>query len=176
MADAFSAKFGLDRPLWEQYLCTTSATSCTLDFGHSITQYPARVSDLIGAAMPWTLGLMVTTTLIAFVLGTLLGAAAAWKRDSRILQILSPLMMVFSAIPFYLIGLVLIYFLAANAGWFPLSGGYGIVSIPEWSWDFALEVLYHSVLPALIHRHRLDRHLGNRHARHDGDGRRARTT
>jgi peptide/nickel transport system permease protein len=58
-------------------------------------------------------------------------------------------MMVFSAIPFYLIGLVLIYFLGAKAGLFPLSGGYGIVSIPEWSWDFALEVLYHSALPGL---------------------------
>jgi peptide/nickel transport system permease protein len=148
MADAFSAKFGLDRPLWQQYL-SYFGDIVTLDFGRSITQYPARVSDLIGAALPWTIGLMLTTTLIAFVLGTVLGAAAAWKRNSRLLQVLSPLMMVFSAIPFYLIGLVLIYFLAANTGWFPLSGGYGIVSIPEWSWDFALEVLYHSALPAL---------------------------
>jgi peptide/nickel transport system permease protein len=147
MAQAFSVKFGLDRPLWEQYLKYLHDVF-TLDFGQSITQYPVRVSTLIGAAMPWTLGLMVTTTLIAFVLGTLLGAAAAWRRDSRILQVLSPLMMVFSAIPFYLIGLVLIYFLAAKLAWFPLSGGYGIVSIPEWSWDFAMEVLYHSVLPA----------------------------
>jgi peptide/nickel transport system permease protein len=120
----------------------------TFDFGQSITQYPARVSSLIGAAMPWTLGLMVTTTIIAFVLGTLLGAAAAWRRDNRILQVLSPLMMVFSAIPFYLIGLMLIYVFAARLEWFPLSGGYGIVSIPEWSWDFVFEVLYHSILPA----------------------------
>jgi peptide/nickel transport system permease protein len=148
MADAFNAKFGLDQPLWAQYLKYLHDVF-TLDFGQSITQYPARVSDLIGAAMPWTLGLMVSTTLISFILGTLLGAAAAWRRDSRILQVLSPLMMVFSAIPFYLIGLMLIYFLAAKLEWFPLSGGYGIVSIPEWSWDFALEVFYHSLLPAL---------------------------
>jgi peptide/nickel transport system permease protein len=148
MAAAFNAKFGLDKPLWQQYL-TYLGDIATLDFGQSITQYPVRVSTLVGAAMPWTLGLMVTTTLIAFALGTLLGAASAWWRDSRILQVLSPLMMVFSAIPFYLIGLVLIYFLAAKLGWFPLSGGYGIVSIPEWSFDFALEVLYHSVLPVL---------------------------
>jgi peptide/nickel transport system permease protein len=148
MSEAFSEKFGLNRPLWEQYLSYLRDVF-TLDFGQSITQYPARVSDLIGAAAPWTLGLMLTTTLISFLLGTVLGAAAAWKRDSRILQVLSPLMMVFSAIPFYLIGLVLIYFLGAKAGLFPLSGGYGIVSIPEWSWDFALEVLYHSALPGL---------------------------
>jgi peptide/nickel transport system permease protein len=148
MADAFNVKFGLDQPLGVQYLKYLHDVF-TFDFGQSITQYPARVSDLIGAAMPWTLGLMVSTTLISFVLGTLLGAAAAWRRDNRILQVLSPLMMVFSAIPFYLIGLMLIYFLAAKLEWFPLSGGYGIVSIPEWSWDFALEVLYHSLLPAL---------------------------
>ena len=49
MADAFSAKFGLDRPLWDQYLRYLGDV-LTLDFGHSITQYPARVSDLIGAA------------------------------------------------------------------------------------------------------------------------------
>jgi peptide/nickel transport system permease protein len=148
MADAFSAKFGLDRPLWQQYLSYLGDIA-SLDFGRSITQYPIRVADLIAAAMPWTIGLMLTTTLIAFVLGTLLGAATAWNRSSRLLQGLSALMMVFSAIPFYLIGLVLIYFLAASTGWFPLSGGYGIVSIPDWSWDFALEVLYHSILPAL---------------------------
>lgn len=148
MAEAFNVKFGLDQPLWVQYFEYLHDVF-TFDFGQSITQYPARVSSLIGAAMPWTLGLMVTTTLISFALGTLLGAAAAWRRDNRILQILSPLMMVFSAIPFYLIGLMLIYFLAAKLEWFPLSGGYGIVSIPDWSWDFALEVLYHSLLPAL---------------------------
>jgi peptide/nickel transport system permease protein len=148
MADAFNAKFGLDQPLWTQYLKYLHDVF-TFDFGQSITQYPARVSDLIGAAMPWTLGLMMSTTLISFLLGTLLGAAAAWRRDNRILQVLSPLMMVFSAIPFYLIGLMLIYFFAAKLEWFPLSGGYGIVTIPDWSWDFAVEVLYHSLLPAL---------------------------
>src|SRR4051812_5973378 len=148
MSDAFNAKFGLDQPLWVQYLKYLHDIF-TFDFGQSITQYPARVSSLIGAAMPWTLGLMVTTTIIAFVLGTLLGAAAAWRRDNRILQVISPLMMMFSAIPFYLIGLMLIYVFAARLEWFPLSGGYGIVSIPDWSWDFALEVLYHSILPAL---------------------------
>jgi len=148
MSDAFNAKFGLDQPLWVQYLKYLHDIF-TFDFGQSITQYPARVSTLIGAAMPWTLGLMVTTTIIAFVLGTLLGAAAAWRRHNRVLQVLSPLMMVFSAIPFYLIGLMLIYVFAARLEWFPLSGGYGIVSIPDWSWDFALEVLYHSILPAL---------------------------
>lgn len=148
MAEAFNVRFGLDRPLWRQYL-SYLGDMATLDFGQSITKYPTRVADLIGAAMPWTLGLMLTTTLIAFVLGTLLGAAAGWRRDDRILQFVSPIVMVFSAIPFYLLGLVLIYVFAARLGWFPISGGHGIISIPEWSWEFAAEVAHHAVLPAL---------------------------
>ncbi len=148
MTAAFNARFGLDQPLWRQYL-SYLGDMARLDFGQSITKYPARVGDLIGAAMPWTLGLMVTTTLIAFLLGTLLGAAAGWRRESRLLAVVSPLIMVFSAIPFYLLGLLLIYLFAARLGWFPISGGYGIISIPEWSWEFAMEVAHHAVLPSL---------------------------
>lgn len=148
MAQAFNARFGLDQPLWKQYL-NYLGDMAVLDFGQSITKYPARVSDLIGGALPWTLGLMITTTVVAFVLGTLLGACAGWWRNSRILAVVSPLVMVFSAIPFYLLGLVLIYVFAARLGWFPISGGHGIISIPEWSWDFAIEVMHHAILPGL---------------------------
>jgi peptide/nickel transport system permease protein len=87
--------------------------------------------------------------LIAFFFGTLLGAAAAWIRGSRLLQFTSAFMMVLSALPYYLIGLVLIYTLAVMAGWFPLSGGYDVFSIPTWSWSFFMELLYHSILPGL---------------------------
>ena len=148
MANAFAEKFGLNQPLWRQYL-TYLRDVFSLDFGQSITRYPTRVGDLIAMAMPWTIGLMASTTLIAFLLGTLLGGIAGWKRDSRLLGIIAPLMMALSAIPFYLFGLILIYFLAARMAWFPVSGGYGISSTPEWSWDFLEEVLYYGTLPAL---------------------------
>ena len=148
LTESFSKKFGLDRPLWEKYVDYLRDV-VTFDFGQSITAYPAKVSDLIGNALPWTIGLMATTTVISFLLGTLIGAAAAWKRDSVALQALSSLLMVFSAIPFYLIGLVLIYFFAVDLGWFPLSGGYSLFSIPGWNLPFILEVLNHAILPAL---------------------------
>lgn len=148
MSQAFGARFGLDQPLLTQYL-RYIGDMARFDFGQSITKYPARVSDLIGEALPWTLGLMITTTLLAFLIGTLLGAAAGWYRNSRLLSVVSPVIMVFSAIPFYLLGLVLIYIFASRLGWFPVSGGYGLTSVPEWSWDFAVEVLQHATLPAL---------------------------
>lgn len=148
MSEAFGARFGLDQPLLTQYIGYIG-NMARFDFGQSITKYPARVSDLIGEALPWTLGLMITTTLLAFLIGTLLGAAAGWYRNSVLLSVVSPIIMVFSAIPFYLLGLVLIYAFASRLGWFPVSGGYGITSVPEWSWDFAIEVLHHATLPAL---------------------------
>lgn len=148
LTEAFNVRFGLDRPLMERYFDYLGDVA-SFDFGLSISSYPARVGDLIGAALPWTIGLMLTTTLVSFAIGTVVGAYAAWRRDSVLMQAVSSVLMVFSAIPFYLIGLVLIYFLAAKAGWFPISGGYSIFSIPDWSWSFAGEVLYHSILPAL---------------------------
>ena len=148
MSQAFGARFGLDQPLLTQYL-RYIGDMARFDFGQSITKYPARVSDLIGEALPWTLGLMITTTLLAFLIGTLLGAAAGWYRNSALLSVVSPIIMAFSAIPFYLLGLVLIYIFASRLGWFPVSGGYGLTSVPEWSWDFTFEVLQHATLPAL---------------------------
>lgn len=148
MSQAFGARFGLDQPLFTQYL-RYIGDMARFDFGQSITKYPARVWDLIGEALPWTLGLMITTTLLAFLIGTLLGAAAGWYRNSALLSVISPIIMVFSAIPFYLLGLVLIYVFASRLGWFPVSGGYGLTSVPEWSRDFAYEVLQHATLPAL---------------------------
>ncbi|MET2832901.1 ABC transporter permease [Mesorhizobium shangrilense] len=148
MSEVFSEKFGLNKTLWEQYV-TYLWNAVRFDFGPSIISYPTPVSELIGRALPWTLGLLFSATVIAFAAGTLLGAAAAKYRRAGALQALNALMMVLSALPFYLVGLVLIYLLAATTGWFPVSGGYDIFSIPTWSWSFALEVLDHSVLPAL---------------------------
>lgn len=147
MLSVFNERFGLDRPLWDQYV-SYLGDMLTLDLNYSITNYPTRVADMVLEALPWTLGLMVTATLISFVIGTLLGALTVWRKDARLLQFFVPVVMVFSAIPFYLIGLVLIYFLAYRGGYFPIGGGYSIIAFPGWNWGFAMDVLRHSILPA----------------------------
>jgi len=148
LRETYNERFGLDQPLWQQYL-TYMGDVLTLDLNYSITNYPTRVADMILDALPWTIGLMVTSTLIAFVLGTILGAFTVWRRDLRLLQMTVPFIMVFSAIPFYLIGLVLIYFFSHKIGFFPISGGYSLTAMPGWSWSFVSDVIYHSMLPAL---------------------------
>lgn len=148
MVKAYDQQFGLDKPLWQQYL-TYLWNMLHLDFGYSLAQYPARVLPLILAALPWTIGLLLVSTILAFGLGTLLGALMAWPRSPRILGYFVGPLLTLSAIPYYLLGLILIYVLAIASHAFPLSGGYTVGTIPDLSVGFILDILSHSVLPAL---------------------------
>ena len=146
MIVSYNERFGLDLPLWKQYL-NYMWDMIQFDFGYSIAYFPTRVWTLIGVALPWTIGLMVTTTLIAFVLGSILGAFAVWRRNA-VTGILMPVMMVFAAVPFYLVGLLLIFFLGYQAQWFPAGGGFSPLILPNWNLEFVLDILYHAALPA----------------------------
>ena len=148
MIEIYNEKFGLNIPLWQQYLNYLGDMS-RLDFGYSIASYPQRVSDIIERAIPWTLILLTTTTLFSWVVGTLLGAVMAWPRSPKFLSYLLPPLLSLNAIPFFLLGLVLIYLLAFRMRLFPLFGGYRPGTIPALTPSFLQDALYHSLLPAL---------------------------
>src|SRR5262249_50103701 len=113
--------------------------------------YPRTVVSMMQDAMPWTIALLGVTTMLAFSLGTLLGALMGWPRAPKfIARFLFPPLLVFSAIPFYLLGLVLVYLLSFQLRVFPTFGGYNVGTIPNWSdVGFWGDVLYHSILPAV---------------------------
>jgi peptide/nickel transport system permease protein len=148
MVQSYNTQFGLDKPLWEQYLLYLWNIS-HFNFGYSIAQYPAQVLSLILGALPWTIGLLFTATVLSFTFGTLLGAIIAWPGSSRVFQHLVIPMMGLSSIPYYLLGLVLVYVFGVVFPVFPLSGGYAVGMIPRLSWPFAAEVVSHATLPAL---------------------------
>ena len=148
MVAAYQARFGLDRPLYEQYV-SYLADMLRLDFGYSLANYPIRVSQMIGNALPWTMGLLLATTLLGFAAGTLLGALVAWPGSPRWVRGLAMPLMTLSAVPYYLLGLVLLYLLGLQLGLFPLSGGYSPGALPAWRPAFVLDVLHHAALPAL---------------------------
>ena len=62
MVDAYEAKFGLNKPLWQQYLTYLGDLSHG-DFGYSLMLYPTKVVDIILVSMPWTIGLLTVSTL-----------------------------------------------------------------------------------------------------------------
>ena len=148
MIEIYNEKFGLNTPLWQQYVNYLGDMS-RLDFGYSIASYPQRVSDIIARAIPWTLILLTTTTLFSWVVGTLLGAFMGWPRAPKFLSYLLPPLLSLNAIPFFLLGLVLIYLLAFRMRLFPLFGGYRPGTIPALTPSFLQDALYHSILPAL---------------------------
>jgi peptide/nickel transport system permease protein len=119
------------------------------DFGYSLMLYPAHVLDLILRALPWTIGLLTVTTLLSFAIGSILGGLMAWAKAPRFLSYLLPPLFTLSAVPYYLLGMILVYVLAFELRLFPMSGGSAYGTIPTFTVKFALDVVSHSILPAL---------------------------
>jgi peptide/nickel transport system permease protein len=148
MAKAYEERFGLNQPLYVQYF-RFLGDIVRFDFNVSLLMYPSRVIDLIGQALPWTIGLLLTSTMLAFTLGTILGGLTAWSRAPRVLSYLLPPLFAFSAVPYYLLGVLLVYLLAFKLPLFPISGGAPAGVLPTLSFSYMLTVIYHSFLPAL---------------------------
>lgn len=147
MVREYEAKFGLDRPLWQQYL-TYLVDTLRFDFNYSIANYPRRVIDILLEGLPWTMGLLTMTTLISFAIGNVLGALLGWPRSPRWIHFLMPPLLALHALPFFLLGLVLVYIFAFTFQVLPLYGGFTTGAIPHWSLEFALDIAKHAVLPA----------------------------
>jgi peptide/nickel transport system permease protein len=145
---ALEAMLGVGHPgsIWHQYVAYLGDIS-HFDFGTDVSQYPASVGSLIAQTIPWTLTLVGTATVIAFVLGTLLGIFAGW-RSGGVLDRLLPGLMFVQAIPYFFLALLLVYVLAVNVHIFPIGSGYAGGLIPGWHWDFIGSAIYHSLLPA----------------------------
>lgn len=135
--------------LWQQYL-TYWGRLLHGDLGVSSTRYPAHVIDLIAAALPWTVVLVGTATVLSFVLGIVAGAWVGWRRGTW-LDHLVPVTTVLQSIPYFWLALVLVAVLAVQLGMLPVVGGYDAFDFPagpEATWDFLVSAVTHAVLPA----------------------------
>lgn len=118
------------------------------NLGISIAEDPSTVLSVIKTGLPWTIGLIGTATIIAFVLGTVIGTLAAWRRGSW-LDVALPATAILQALPYFWVGLVAIEIFAVKLHWFPLSGGYDASLPTTWSSVFLGSVSVHAILPAL---------------------------
>jgi peptide/nickel transport system permease protein len=148
IADSYRAKFGLDQPVWKQYLAYWDDI-LHFDLGVSLDQYPARVWDIIAAALPWTVGLLATATLISFVLGSLLGGLMAWPKTPRAVLVFVPVFMVISSTPYFLLGMALVLLFAIRFRLFPVAQAYSFGATFEFGLKRVLDILHHAALPAL---------------------------
>src|SRR4029077_17766047 len=81
------------------------------DLGLSIAYFPQSVGQSIMLALPWTVALVGVATVIAFVLGTLVGILSAWRRGGVLDGVLPTVFIVVSAFPYFWLGLILIFVL-----------------------------------------------------------------
>jgi peptide/nickel transport system permease protein len=148
MVKVYQEKFGLDKPLWRQYLSYMNDVVHG-NLNYSIANYPRTVGGMIRDAAPWTIGLLSLTTLFSFTAGTFLGALLAWPGAPRWLQWVMPPLWAMHAIPFFLLGLVLMYVFAFQVPVLPIFGGYSAGASTGFTLTFVLDILRHAVLPAL---------------------------
>jgi peptide/nickel transport system permease protein len=146
---ALEVAFGVDtkQSLISQYF-TYIGDIATGKFGTSLYFYPESVGHVILDAIPWTLGLVGVTTILAFVLGTGIGIVAAWRRGGVTDSILPPVFVITSAIPYFWIGLMLILIFSEKLSWFPSSNGYDVTLLPSLTGAFIGNILWHAILPA----------------------------
>ncbi len=148
IVDSYNTKFGLDKPLIEQYF-TYMGSLARFDLGVSMYRYPKTVIDLIMESLPWTIGLLLVTTIFTFVIGNLLGALAAWPTAPSWLRSVATSFILLLGVPPVLMGVLLIFFVAFQFKLLPISGSHSIGIIPSFSLDFMLDMAKHQVLPAL---------------------------
>jgi peptide/nickel transport system permease protein len=149
IVEAYKRKFGYDKPLWQQYLVYWRDLFQG-DLGYSIAKYPARTQDIMSRSLPWTVGLLGVATILAFAVGTIAGALLAWpSTPGAFSRVLIPIFVVFSSIPYYLLGLLLLFLFALTFQVFPTGGGHGIFIEPGWNIPAITDIVHHAMLPAL---------------------------
>lgn len=146
----FRDRFGLDQPIYVQYGKYLWALA-HFDLGYSIAFFPAKVTDIIGGALPYTIGLLTVTTFITFTLGVLAGALLVWHATPRAARFVITFFMMLAPIPYYLLAIIFVSVLAFSLGWFPATGTVSVGRIASEGFDigYILDIIYHSTLPAL---------------------------
>jgi peptide/nickel transport system permease protein len=133
--------------LWSQYWKYWDDV-IHFNFGIDLNSFPTPVSQILSQAIPWTLILLGTATVIAFLLGTTLGILAGWRHGGWLDRAL-PGLMFLQAAPYFFVALILVYFLALKGHVLPSAQGFDAENVnPGWNWPFIANAVWHSILPA----------------------------
>lgn len=138
--------YGLKGNLATQYVNYLDRVLLHFDFGPSFTSYPVPVSSIILAALPWTAGLLLTTTIFSWLLGNLVGLVAGYFNKHPAATALEIFGIVLYPIPYYILALTVILMLAYFFPIFPLTPTFLPGNLDA---QMVGQILYNSFLPAL---------------------------
>jgi peptide/nickel transport system permease protein len=145
---ALKEMYGLDKSLPEQYIAFWRRLF-TGDFGPSLVNFPVPVMQLIRESLPWTFFLLLTSTILVFIIGNISGGLAGYFKKSRVFKVFDGIAMFMAPMPYYIVALMLILVFAYAVPSFPVGGAYTIGMQPGWNWPFIKDMLQHAFLPAL---------------------------
>lgn len=148
MIEDLTEMYGLGGSTLEQYGAFWQRL-LRADFGVSFFQYPTPVNQMIKAALPWTLGLLVTTTAISWTVGNILGGFAGYHSRKRWSRALDATAMIIRPFPYYIFAFILLLLFGYVFQWFPIAGGTDIGRQPSFSGAYIWDVLRHAFLPAM---------------------------
>lgn len=139
-------QFGLEGSLWSQYTSFLWKGLLHFDFGPSLMSYPTPASEIITRNLPYTVGLSLTTTILAWIIGNVIGLLAGFRKNKRSSKILETVAICIYPIPYFIVALILQIVFSYVLGWFPLRAT--ILYNGGWV-AFMTSLLKASVLPAL---------------------------
>jgi peptide/nickel transport system permease protein len=146
MHDYFTKLFGFDKPVLEQYV-NYWVEFFKGNLGMSVQMYPRSVMEVITHAIIYDIFLLLPAILVAFVIGNRLGAISAVNK--KVDSALMPFCYVLTSTPYFWLALILSWVFGVVLRIFPLTGAFGLTTIPSFSLSFVLDYLYHWVLPFL---------------------------
>ncbi len=145
--EAYLERLGYDQSVWSQYFKFLKG-AVTFDNGISISRFPVTVDELVRSALPWTLGLLGTSILIAFVLGNVIGAVMGWPKTRNATRMVLTVPVLATALPSFMVGLILMSIFSFQLGWLPSQGAYQPGLSPGWNLPFIRSLVEYAALPA----------------------------
>ena len=148
MTAVLKEMYGLKGGLLEQYVSFWKRLFSG-DFGPSLFMFPTPVMELIGQSLPWTVGLLLVSTVLGWVIGNISGGLSGYFRQSRLLRIFDGMAMFVRPIPYYVLALMLIILFAYLLPVFPLGGALVIGTEFSFTWSIVGNLFKHAFLPLM---------------------------
>jgi peptide/nickel transport system permease protein len=146
LRSALTDLYGVDKPLPEQY-ANFLRRMVQGDFGPAMLAFPTPSLELVMRALPWTVFLLTTSTIVTFTLGNLFGAMAGYFQNSRLLKVIGVGAIGVQPIPYYIVAFMMLYLFGFVWPILPISGAYDIGVEPGWNLEFFVSVIEHAILP-----------------------------
>lgn len=147
MRRSLTEMFGLDVPLWQQYLNFWGRLAVG-DLGPSLLAFPTPAMQIVMLALPWTVGLLTVSIVITWIVGNVAGGLAGYFQTSRLLKLFGVVAIGVQPIPYYIVAFLMVILFGFLWPILPITGGFAMNVRPGWTIEFAASILHHAILPS----------------------------